>query len=126
MQDVINGVNNLKGPELVGAYNNIAPKLGKPEVKKFTDLKTGRKRVLALFEEYNNKGKTIVGKAKAVRAKVNRAPGVGSFIRSRLLHTSMTPTQIMEEVREKFPESKATTRDIAWYKCKMKHGVSRK
>lgn len=125
--------------ELVSLYNVIASNLGKNGVIKFTDKETGRRRVWAILEEYEawftsedeaeaeqeaeaefdedfkEPKETPVAKPKASRKKTS----VGKFIKDKLVNTNETPAEIIDAVRVHFPDSKATTRDVAWYKTKL-------
>jgi hypothetical protein len=51
--------------------------------------------------------------------KRKRKSGVGAFIKQQL-KAGETPKDIIEQVQEAYPDSKATTRDVAWYKSQMK------
>ena len=118
----------MKGSELVPLYNIIASNLGEKPVKKFTDLKTAVKRtwkILNWYAEYDAEPASTDLRVRTEEVKQvkkvlpsNKKPGIGKFAKE-LIKAGKSPVQIVEEIKEKFPSSKVTTRDVAWYKCKM-------
>lgn len=124
------------GPELVALYNVIASNIGENAVRKFKDLATGKKRTWAMLEKYDawlNSEDEQEAEVEAEEAfdpdfdepaekiapKKARKSGVGAFIKDKLINTNESASAIIEAVKIHFPDSKATTRDVAWYKCKL-------
>ena len=126
----------LNGPQLVSLYNLAADNLQISNVRKFKDLSTGRKRTWAILEKYtawyNSDEEAEADRddedefdpdfdepKETVVEKPKRKSGVGAFIKQQL-KAGETPADIIEQVREAYPDSKATTRDVAWYKTQLK------
>jgi hypothetical protein len=139
----------LSGSELVSLYNLSADNLEVNHVRKFKDLATGRKRTWAILEKYTawyneeeeaqadqddedefdpdfdepqqaiNVARTKQVEAVQALPDRRRKRGVGAFIKQQL-KAGETPKDIIEQVQEAYPDSKATTRDVAWYKSQMK------
>lgn len=134
------GLQDMTGAELVSLYNTIASNLNDKSVRKFKDLATGTKRTWAMLEHYeawmqkeevlededqeeddfdedfDKPKEEVIPVKKTSKAKT----GVSAFITKQLKSDEkLTAKQIIEQVREKFPTSKASTRDVAWYKCKL-------
>lgn len=111
----------MTGPELVSLYNLIASNILEANVKKFKDLDTGRQRVWAILTRYEQWFNTEVKEHSPKIEDVKRKPrpGVGIFIKAQLSY-KQSPKQIVKMVQERFPESKANVKTIAWYKAKLK------
>lgn len=72
----------------------------------------------------NAKGKAGKAAAATVAAPAGRPGGIGAFIRE-LIQKGHETAAILEQVRAKFPHSKATASDVSWNKGKLrKQGVS--
>lgn len=94
--------------------------LDKPKEKIIVVSKKKAKKVL---QDLDKEEKDFLEKVKSSGEqsvkKKKRQSGVGDFIRDKLVNTNETPEQIIEAVRIHFPDSKASTKDVAWYKCKL-------
>jgi hypothetical protein len=72
----------------------------------------------------NAKAKGGKAAAAAVSVPTGRPGGIGAFIRE-LIQKGHETVAILEQVRAKFPQSKATASDVSWNKGKLrKMGVS--
>ena len=56
--------------------------------------------------------------ANVANAKKTRT-GVGAFIKEKLLAGKMSADDIATEIQDRFPESKAGKKEIAWYRSKL-------
>lgn len=91
--------------QLAAVYNQHADK----PIKAFSGSKdTAVERVLAVLPK------------AAMKAGAKPRVGSGAFIRECLTKGKLTPAEIIEQVHAKFPTSRATTKDVAWHKNRMK------
>ena len=87
--------------QLVAEYNAIAA----------TPVKSFKSKAEALER---------IAKLQPVKPKSRAKPdGVGSYCRA-LIALGKTNKEILERVREDFPDAATTATSISWYRCKMK------
>jgi hypothetical protein len=48
--------------------------------------------------------------------------GVGAFIKEQLQAGKLSAQEIADEIKERFPESKAGTKEVSWYRSKLAKG----
>ena len=135
---------DLKGKsmsELIMLHNELARKLGGPDVTEFKNLAAARAAVQTLEQKMENgtaaatteSGVTTHTAAVQVAGdqKYNssgkRGPnqGVGAFAKE-LIKAGKTNAEALTAVKEKFPDAKTTTACIAYYRTALKKGPTGK
>jgi len=49
-----------------------------------------------------------------------KVQGIGKFVKNLILTTKLTNTQILEKVKEQFPDSSTSMACIAWYQTDLR------
>jgi hypothetical protein len=140
-------MSNLKGKsmsELIHMYNELAIKLGGPNVTEFKNLAAARAAVETLEKKMTETTETteitttdvgvvtheanisLAGDQKYNSAG-KRGPnqGVGAFAKEQIV-AGKTNAEVLAMIKEKFPAAKTTTSCIAYYRTALKKGPTGK
>ena len=136
-------MSDLKGKsmsELIMMHNELANKLGGPNVTEFKNLAAARAAVTTLENKMNAPTETTteagVTKHEATvkipgdqkyNSAGRRGPnqGVGAFAKT-LIAEGKTNAEVLAAVKSNFPEAKTTTSCIAFYRTALKKGPTGK
>jgi hypothetical protein len=139
-------MSNLKGKsmsELIHMYNELATKLGGPNVTEFKNLAAARAAVETLENKMSNpqaestttteagvtthEAAVKVAGDQKYNSSGKRGPnqGVGAFAKEQIV-AGKTNAEVLAMVKEKFPDAKTSTSCIAYYRTALKKGPAGK
>lgn len=110
-------IETAKTSELVQYYNDNVPE--EKRIKKFRDRATAEKRCRALVRPVETVTGRMEGPTKVLQQTKRKKPTVGHTIKTGILQ-GKTAKVVIEEVREKHPKSKATKKDVAWWRFELR------
>lgn len=103
-----------------GPSNDLVIPQAQPSIATKEQPKQG---IIPVKDIANSKPRKTIAVVGSTGSKRRRAPtrpqGIGRYIRNLLREGKHTPTQIVEMVRKKFPESRATVADVSWNRARL-------